>query len=98
MLNLTDPTLAPLVARYRAWVEEQNAQGWKEWEKQCIEACRQYDYEETLQEYRDSQAYGLSKRLPRHYSPGLYFPSRPTYQGFLDWCIREGIEAPKGES
>lgn len=94
MTNLTDPTLAPLVARYRAWVEEMNKQGWKEWEKQCVEARRQYD--EALQECREYQKYGLFKRLPRHYSPGLFFPSKPTYQGFLDWCIREGIEAPKG--
>ncbi len=55
MLNLTNPKTAPLIARYRAYVEEQN---------RCIGA--------------EFYAY-----YNRHVA---------TYQGFLDWCIREGIE------
>ena len=66
MLNLTDPTLVPLVARYRAWVEEQNR----------------------------------PTREPRSTVPGEFLRSTnrhvPTFFGFLDWCVREGIEAPKG--
>lgn len=66
MPNLTDPQLAPLVARYRAWVEKQN----------------------------------MPPSKPKNRATGqlLYSVNRqvPTYFGFLDWAIREGIEVPKG--
>jgi len=71
MTNLTDPTLAPLVARYRAWVEAENKKAHHNWEREA-----------GITGYKE-------------YEPPC--PMSPTYQGFLDWCIREGIEAPKGE-
>jgi len=72
MLNLTDPQLAPLVARYRAWVEE--------WYRKLYDI---WEHEVGITGYK-------------RYEPPEPFP--PTYQGFLDWCIREGIEAPKGKA
>jgi len=71
MLNLTDPTLAPLVVRYRAWVEAKNKAIYHAWE-------------------REVGITGYKRHEPSE-------PFFPTYQGFLDWCIREGIEVPKGE-
>ena len=66
MLHLTDPQLAPLVARYRAWVETQNTPPSKPKNRVTGE---------------------LLRSINRHV---------PTYFGFLDWAIREGIDVPKG--
>ncbi len=96
MLNLTDPTLAPLIARYRAWVEAENKKCEKLWEDACLETSRQYEV--ALYEEQERKRCGLPSYPPRRNSPGLFFPNKPTYRSFLDWCIREGIEVPKGEA
>lgn len=85
MLNPTDPTLAPLVARYRAWVEAEN---------QHINQQNQVAYEKNRASYNNtSWLLRLIAFMPLE--PPIY-DTQPTYQGFLDWAIREGIEAPKG--
>ena len=96
MLNLTDPALAPLVARYRAWVAAENKEREKRWEDACCDARREYDAAMKEYEAAGPSASWLSFPLSSHYSAGFFFPDKPTYQGFLDWCIREGIEVPKG--
>lgn len=168
MINLTDPKLAYLVARYRAWVDEQNerirCEGARRLaeQQQREEAYRQQrrEYEERLQskevveakkrltkardvlnqaqqERRDQQRtyqeWPLWKKvligepdmreldgqivalqanlkkisdeyeklhptypdLPRYdfnYQDPLPSYLQLTGQGFLDWCVREGIE------
>ena len=100
------PTLAPLVARYRARVEEQNREAEARWKQET--ANTKEAYERALATYeRDLAAFEARRqKLPEQsivlgaplrprqsdYSAGHFFPKQPTYQDFLDWCIREGIE------
>jgi hypothetical protein len=65
-LDLTNPKLARLIARYRAIIAEKNQRYW-DW---------------------------------KNLTPGedRYEVAIVNYKGFLDWCIREGIEAPKGNA
>lgn len=165
MTDLTDPKLAHLVARYRAWVEAENGLAKKEREvRVAYEKNRHQDYQRRWKEYeeaRDSEKTAATReqikrlyaaldqcrerqrslkepswwriftrrrdteilkmqiealqqkddRLTKEWlelqyslpdTPLKYSPyDRPnqhayleaTYQGFLDWCVREGIEA-----
>jgi hypothetical protein len=103
MLNLTDPALAPLVARYRAWVEAENQRQEAENEqanKKISELMQPYEERRTRYEARPGWLKAITPppSIPRM---SMLFPLphltvTPTYQGFLDWAIREGIEVPKG--
>lgn len=97
MIDLTDPQLAHLVARYRAWVEEENRKAGDYRHKQNTSNDEEYDVA--------SKAYAELpwwKRLVslRPVHKGHIFIvevnwKTVTAQGFLDWCIREGIEVPE---
>ena len=49
-LNLTDPTLAPLIARYRAWVEAENKK--RAMQYAAYQSRDQQQYEEELAKYK----------------------------------------------
>ncbi len=99
-LNLTDPTLAPLIARYRAWVEAENKK--RAMQYAAYQSRDQQQYEEELAKYKalawwkkwiDSEPeeeYSWVRYWRDSLDQGMTLVSG---QGFLDWCVREGIEA-----
>ncbi len=100
MLNLTDPTLAPLVARYRAWVEAGNEEPRKHNAVAVeINKALHAERDRKIEEYKALSWYEKRGReKPRSHVYGTVWVKELTtitYQGFLDWAIREGIEVPK---
>jgi hypothetical protein len=103
MTNLTDPALAPLVARYRSWVETENnniRDAWLSVDREAVEYFRPWD--EAREAYASRPWWLRIITVPprprgffKYLFPGSYITE--TDQGFLDWAIREGIEVPKGE-
>ena len=98
MLNLTDPTLAPLVARYRAWVAEQQVQMTKQYEDNRKAVMDRY--------YASVDAYNSLSWWQKRTATRPAYPSwtdwgyppqlKMSWERFREWCIREGIEVPKG--
>jgi hypothetical protein len=99
--HLLLPEMAPLVSRYRTWVEEQNREQEERWRHECNKGEQAYQKAWQRHEERRNQHTkthhpwgGLPPFPPRRmdYVPGALNPQQPTYHDFLDWCIREGIQ------
>jgi hypothetical protein len=90
MFDIANPHYAPLLAKYRAWVKAQNdrlAKGVTYDLEDCY--CKLYRIFMSP-DRRDSEM--RQPLTPTRMTPTRY---EATYQGFLDWCVREGIGISK---
>lgn len=98
MTNLTDPQLASLVARYRAWVAEQQISINKHYEENRKAALDRYyasvDAYNNLSWWRKRRAYRPA--YPSWVDWGNKNQIEMNWERFQNWCLREGIEDPKG--